>query len=328
MTIPPSSGSPSGLQPPGELFNQRRTLPPLSELLKNQPKPQRGPSGQTTQPATAVTQPKQPDKQQIPQTGPSGKAKPVPLFEQPAGKPLADGVWFDQSRRTRDGGVVSVLTLDPAKAELVPVFNPNHTAVSARQIEADKSLLGAINASFFGAGIIGDIKAGAKVSTDDGQPALDKVTDQRHFIAVAADGSVHTGRGGLSENAAAGYKSFIGGFPALYTRAELKNLDQDIHSGAFARRANYGGASQQDSCSRSFIGIGADGRVMLLAAGHGSERGKGVTMADGARLMRELGAVEAYVLDGGGSTTIFARGAAHAKTDGRQVWSYLGVKAR
>ncbi|MEZ0371318.1 MAG: phosphodiester glycosidase family protein, partial [Candidatus Sericytochromatia bacterium] len=120
----------------------------------------------------------------------------------------------------------------------------------------------------------------------------------------------------------------IGGFPALYTRDQLRTLDQDIRSGVFAKRASYGGASQADSVSRSFIGIAADGKVLLVAAGHGSERGKGVSMAEGARLLRELGAVEAYILDGGGSTTIFARGVEHARTDGRQVWSYLGIRAR
>ncbi|MEZ0367798.1 MAG: phosphodiester glycosidase family protein, partial [Candidatus Sericytochromatia bacterium] len=286
MSIPPPSSQ--GLRPPAELFGKRR-LPPLSELL---PVNQGLPAVPAAKPALEpvnLTAIKPADQNHVSPLS-QGKTSPqVQILDKGHGKPLATGVWYDASRRSADGGVVRVLTVDPHKAELVPIFK-DHAPVSGHEIEADKQLLGAINASFFGKGIIGDIKSDKKVSTDDHLPALDKITDQRHFIASGADGRISTGRGGMSENAAAGYRNFIGGFPALYTRDQLRNLDQDIRSGAFAKRASYGGANQADSVSRSFIGIAADGKVLLVAAGHGSERGKGVSMAEGARLLRELGA--------------------------------------
>lgn len=284
-------------------------------------------------PASASPQAIAPDAHQL-QALPGGKTKThVSLVDPPEvkagkGRQLAPGVWYDSSGRTAEGGIVRVLSLDPAKAELVPIFDPSKKALPATALSKDQKLLAAINASFFGAGIIGDIKADTKASSDDHVPALDKITDQRHFIAVTPEGKVVTGKGGLSEQAGASYRHFIGGFPALYTRDQLKRLDQDIGSGEFAKRASYGGADQSSSFSRSFIGITADGRVLLVGAGQGSKRALGVTMAEGARLLRSLGAVEAYILDGGGSTSVYARGVEHARTDGRQVWSYLGVKAK
>lgn len=314
MTISSTDSTP--LKSPAQLFSQR-PLPPLEQLLKASAPPAQ--TAAQTVSSSGLTQ----------TSGPAGKSLPALALDGPvAGTAIAAGVWFDASRRSRDGGVITTLTFDPAQAELMPIFNDRHAPVSTQQLLAVPGLIGAINASFFANGIIGDIQAGAQRSVDDGQPALDKITDKRHFIAVAADGSVHTGLGGLSENAQAHYKHFIGGFPALYTPDQLPRLEADIRSGAFARRADYGGASQASSVSRSFLGRRADGKIVLVAAGHGSERGKGVTMSEGARLLRDLGAVEAYVLDGGGSTTMYAKGQPLARTDGRQVWSYLGVRAR
>lgn len=319
MSIPPQSG---GLRPPSELFATPAALKPLPELV---PKP-----AAPTKPAQTTQKPAA-DNNLI-QRSASGKAAPSVALPQtsapkrPAGKELAPGVYYDTSRRTPDGGVVRILSLDPRKAELVPVFK-SKGPVSAREIEQDKSLIGAVNASFFGKFIIGDIKAGGHSLTDDKMPYIDKLTDQRHFVAVTSEGGVTTGKGGITENPGS-FKNFIGGFPALYSREQLKTLDRDIRSGTFNERTNYGGASHASSISRSFLGVKADGSVLLVAAGEGNQRAKGVSLPDGARLLRELGAVEAYVLDGGGSTTMFARGVEHARTDGREVWSYLGVKRR
>ncbi len=317
MSIPPQDRR---LRPPSELFASPASLKPLPELKRPQAA------------ATVQAQTQLPTDQAQLKSQATGKASPrVTLPEidppkKPAGKELAPGVFYDKSRRTADGGIVRVLNFDPRRAELVPVFKhkgPN----SARELEQDKSLIGAINASFFGKFIIGDIKAGSQTQTDDHMPYIDKISDNRHFVAVSPEGAVKTGKGGISENAGS-FKNFIGGFPALYTREQLKTLDQDIRSGAFNQRTDYGGASHASSISRSFLGVKADGSVLFVAAGEGNQRAKGVSLADGARLLRELGAVEAYVLDGGGSTTMFARGVEHAHTDGREVWSYLGIRKK
>ena len=63
-----------------------------------------------------------------------------------------------------------------------------------------------------------------------------------------------------------------------------------------------------------------------LAAGEGSIRSKGVDFVQAAHLMRSLGAVEAYILDGGGSTSMLVNGEKNANTDGRAVKSYISIK--
>ncbi|MGV3526391.1 MAG: phosphodiester glycosidase family protein [Candidatus Sericytochromatia bacterium] len=319
MSLPPAASS--GLLPPEQLF---RPVAPVEAS----PRPSVGkvPGPQPSAPAL-------PDQNRV--QAPAGRAvaPSVPLVASggrpPEGKPVAAGLWFSDARRTADGGVVRLLTLDPTQVELVPVFN-GKGPVSPQSLKRDPGLLAAVNASFFAAGqfLIGDAKAGMQTLADDDKANVDKITDQRHFIATDLKGKVVTGRGGLAENSTRPLKHFLGGFPALYTRDQLNTLDQDIRSGTFAKRADYGGASQAASISRSFVGVTAEGRVLLVAAGSGQQRDKGVTMAEGARLLRELGAVEAYVLDGGGSSTVYVKGGAHAPTDGRQVWSYLGVRAR
>lgn len=78
--------------------------------------------------------------------------------------------------------------------------------------------------------------------------------------------------------------------------------------------------------SRSFFGVDKDGNLLLVAAGQGKDFGQGLSLRDGAWLLKDLGAVEAYVLDGGPSTTIYARGVEHARTDGRKIWAYLAIE--
>jgi len=242
------------------------------------------------------------------------------------GSQIADGLWFDKDRRTRDGGVVRVLTVDPAKLDIRPVFHANSRYISPREIRREPSILAAINASFFGArSLIGDIKAGDKVFVDDNNAWLDNITDQRYFLGSNPEGRLLTGKGGLVENPSPQFQSFIGGFPALYTRGQAQHLEADIHNGKFAERANYGGAAQSSTISRSFMGITADGKLILVAAGEGNRRSKGVSMVGGARLLKNLGAVEAYILDGGGSTSMFVRNKEFAHTDGRRVKSYLAI---
>jgi hypothetical protein len=60
---------------------------------------------------------------------------------------------------------------------------------------------------------------------------------------------------------------------------------------------------------RTAVGVRADGRVLLVAVdGRQPERSVGMTIPELAALMRELGAVEALNMDGGGSTTMVAGG--------------------
>jgi hypothetical protein len=60
---------------------------------------------------------------------------------------------------------------------------------------------------------------------------------------------------------------------------------------------------------RTAVGVRADGRVLLVTVdGRQPERSVGMTIAELASLLLELGAVEAVNMDGGGSTTMVAGG--------------------
>jgi Phosphodiester glycosidase len=60
---------------------------------------------------------------------------------------------------------------------------------------------------------------------------------------------------------------------------------------------------------RTAVGVREDGRILLVAVdGRQPERSVGMTVAELAALLRELGAVEAVNMDGGGSTTMVAGG--------------------
>jgi exopolysaccharide biosynthesis protein len=60
---------------------------------------------------------------------------------------------------------------------------------------------------------------------------------------------------------------------------------------------------------RTAVGLDASGRhlILLLAAGRRGDV-KGLTLAQTAELMRELGARQAFNLDGGGSSTLLIGG--------------------
>ncbi|PKL74827.1 MAG: hypothetical protein CVV27_18500 [Candidatus Melainabacteria bacterium HGW-Melainabacteria-1] len=241
---------PSSLRPPAELFGTPATKPTPKQpskpaLAKATPaKTTPGkvssdivtPGKVSPDTRSAIPLPQGKTQTHLPLISPTNQAIAA---AKPKGQQLAPGVWFDSSGKTADGGVIRTISIDPRQAELVPIFNSSGP-ISARQLEKQPGLLAAINASFFGqGGIIGDIKADKKILSDDDRPYLDKITDQRHFLASTADGKVKTGRGGLSENQ--GFRHFIGGFPALYERSQLSALDQDIRSGVLAKRASYGG---------------------------------------------------------------------------------------
>jgi hypothetical protein len=92
----------------------------------------------------------------------------------------------------------------------------------------------------------------------------------------------------------------IGGGPRLI-RAGQRGLPADpgIYPSGFAEQRH----------PRTAVGIRADGRILLVTVdGRQPERSVGMTIAELAALLRELGAVEAINMDGGGSTTMVVRG--------------------
>ncbi len=322
------------LTPPQQLFRTTETRPlPNLQHLQQTAQPRQAPildsyrlsplpTGHPllTQPLFEDPAPAKPAAAPVPQATVTPTLRP---------DEIAEGVSYSDHLRTRDGGVVRVLTVDPRRAEIVPVFRPKPGPMSSREVTEREDIVGAINASFFGKGLVGDVLADAKhLFRDNWDARLDSITDQRYFMGVTKDGKTITGKGGIDENNQPQFKHFIGGFPALFTADNVHRLEQDIRSGSFADRADYSGASQNSTISRSFMGVNARGEILLVAAGEGNQRSRGVSMAEGARLLKEMGAVEAYILDGGGSTTLYARGKDFAPTDGRKVWSYIGIRSK
>lgn len=59
---------------------------------------------------------------------------------------------------------------------------------------------------------------------------------------------------------------------------------------------------------RSGVGVMENGDLLLVTVDGRSDNGDGMTLAEFAALLIELGAVDAVNLDGGGSTTLFVEG--------------------
>ncbi|MCK7477320.1 MAG: phosphodiester glycosidase family protein [Candidatus Moduliflexus flocculans] len=82
-------------------------------------------------------------------------------------------------------------------------------------------------------------------------------------------------------------------------RAVAAAVDPGIYEPGFAEARH----------PRTAVGVRADGRILLVTVdGRQPERSVGMTIAELAALLLELGAVEAINMDGGGSTTMVVRG--------------------
>ncbi|MFJ8537860.1 phosphodiester glycosidase family protein [Streptomyces sp. NPDC093591] len=86
------------------------------------------------------------------------------------------------------------------------------------------------------------------------------------------------------------YRFALGGYPVLDDGQPLPGLDD------------------RTSAVRTAVGVANGGRRLLLLALDGArEYRTGLTIAEVASVMRELGSVDAFSLDGGGSSTLVAR---------------------
>jgi hypothetical protein len=253
----------------------------------------------------------------------------------PMGRRLAQGVWYADDRRTRDGAPVRVVTVDAGRARLGPLFGDGLRGMAPHEVHRHPQFVAAVNGTFFGAGVIGDLRGFGRTYADERAPlgalarAADMASDRRYYLGVLKGGQVVTGRGGLSESGLdERLDSFQGGLGALYTRDQAAGLEADMRSGAFAGRLPFPRDQQEQSIARSFLGVTADGKVLLVTMGSGERRRDGAGFTEAARIMRALGAAEAYILDGGGSTSLLVRGVTDTRTDGRLVKNYLAVFAR
>lgn len=94
------------------------------------------------------------------------------------------------------------------------------------------------------------------------------------------------------------YSQVVGAGPLLLQdRQVVLNTQTEQFSAAFGQQA----------ASRSVIGTTAEGTLMLLTI-HNRVDGQGPTLAETARLMQQLGMVNALNLDGGSSTSLYLGG--------------------
>ena len=102
------------------------------------------------------------------------------------------------------------------------------------------------------------------------------------------------------------YEAIVSGGPRLVTSGRVR-----VRSAAegFGWKREQHGRFVAGRNPRTMAGVAPDGRVLLVTVdGRRPRVSVGVTLAEGARVMRALGARDAMNLDGGGSTTMVVGG--------------------
>lgn len=251
------------------------------------------------------------------------------------------GVEFVPGVRTADGTPATVMTVDSQLVRVESFFRDGVQTVAPSEVRRLPGLIAGSNATFFGFGAsdgtFGDLRGIGRTYRDEAYAAnYDAISDRRYFLAIAPDGGVTFGQGGLSEREVSGsVAGFVGGMGRLFNQAEGPQLEQEVRSGAFERRLramvqdrSFPNTDLTSALPRTLVGRMKDGRLLLVAIGQGRDRGVGANFEEAALLMRRLGAVEAYTLDGGGSTHVVVPGMLETRTDGRAVKSYLVITPR
>jgi hypothetical protein len=139
------------------------------------------------------------------------------------------------------------------------------------------------------------------------------------FVAFGDDQVIYSPPSEVQEPPAAWMRNLISGHAQIVSGGRALS-DYDC-SGHFCNRE-----------PRTAIGVSRDRRTLILAVVDGrSSRSVGMTLAELAVLMRDLGAEDALNLDGGGSTTMWLRsdGVVNTPSDGsqREVANHLAVQA-
>jgi hypothetical protein len=99
------------------------------------------------------------------------------------------------------------------------------------------------------------------------------------------------------------------GFSPEFVLGGGPRLVRDGRPAAAADPGIYGPGFADARHPRTAVGVRADGRILLVTVdGRQPELSVGMTIAELATLLIELGAVEAVNMDGGGSTTMVVRG--------------------
>lgn len=250
---------------------------------------------------------------------------------------LYEGVTYSQPK-TVDNAPVRVLKVDPEKVIIDAGFVSGNKKMSTDELKRTNGLIAAVNGTFFALGsiTIGDLKGNGKVSEDKNYDSnLDAISDKRYFIATNKEGKVITGQGGLDKLTESNIVGFIGGLGKLFDEKTVSSLERDVKNGNFYKKINgevktkeFPNVDLRSTISRTFAGITPDNKIIIMTVGEGKLRSNGVDVAEGALLLKSLGATSGFLLDGGGSTCMIIPGVLETKTDGRIVTSYLQVRKK
>lgn len=210
---------------------------------------------------------------------------------------VAEDLVWRTLRTNEDGGqTLQVVEVDLKGArQAAPALHPGCQTVPDR---ADGlGALAGINGGFFGmsdCASLDFLKAGGTVLSTNRLNGL-----PQRAVGWSADGSLlHTWVDTGADWSAV--TDGISGFPSLVT------------AGVAAAEAEPGepvySSTDWSQHPRSALGITADDTLLLATVAGRSEAGQGLTTPRLAEWMRDLGAVDAVGLDGGGSTTLFVEG--------------------
>lgn len=150
-----------------------------------------------------------------------------------------------------------------------------------------QNVMGAVNADFFY--INDDSKIQPEgVCIKNGQ----KLTDYKagtYFFGIKKDGTPVIGDEAAFNSVSADLKEAVGGSHLLVQNGEVQTItNNEVHP-------------------RTAVGITADNDVLLVVADGRSTASAGLTLTDLGAYMKELGAVTAMNLDGGGSSTMVVK---------------------
>ena len=152
---------------------------------------------------------------------------------------------------------------------------------------AGQNVLGAVNADFF------YINDNSKIQPEgvcikNGQKLTEYKADT-YFFGIKNDGTPVIGDEAAFDSVSGELKEAVGGRHLLVQNGEVQtNTDNEAHP-------------------RTAVGITADNDVLLVVADGRSTASAGLTLNDLGAYMKELGAVTALNLDGGGSSTMVVK---------------------
>ena len=160
------------------------------------------------------------------------------------------------------------------------------------QIAADNDAILAINGDYYGAREKGYV-------IKNGELYRDTAISGQEDLVIYEDGSfgiIREDEITADELIASGAVNTLSFGPAL------------VESGKVTVGENEEVARAMSSNPRTAIGIKADGTYLFVVADGRTEESEGLSLYDLAEFMKELGAVTAYNLDGGGSSTMVFNG--------------------